>query len=336
MNYKMIIKSILILCFLLGCSKKGNEQIITKITTPTSGIVGIQKVDDFPFYVMNYGSDYHFDDYLKTGTYPVFAQNYSIKEANVWGCTCFAAMGNINTSFFGRNFDWHDCIPMLLITKPENGYSSVSMVDLEYLGFTRNNLPDNPSTNQRLSRSPYLTFDGMNEKGVAIGMMAIEAAHCTIDPAKVTIEELEVIRLVLDYAASVDEAIELIGKYNIRFTNPPIHYMIADKSGKSTIIEFVGGEMKVIPNDNPWQVCTNFIVTGTSAPSNVSCWRYNKAHSELQNNLGIVNLDEAFKLVEDVSQSNTIWSMIYDLNNCTVSVSLSRGYSHWYQYNLAL
>lgn len=334
----MIVKFILIVCFLTGCSKeeKVKEQGITTITTPAPGIVGIQKVDNFPFYVMSYSNDYHFDEYLKTGSYPVFAQSHHIQESNAWGCTCFAALGNSNASFFGRNFDWHDCIPMLLITNPENGYSSVSMVDLEYLGFTRNNLPDNPSSNQRLSRSPYLPFDGMNEKGVAIGMMAIEAASCTIDPNKVTIEELEVIRLVLDYAASVDEAIVLIGKYNVRFTNPPIHYMIADKTGKSAIIEFVNDEMKVIPNNNPWQVCTNFIVTGTSAPNNVSCPRYNKAHSELKDNQGIFNLNEAFQLVEDVSQSNTIWSMVYDLNNCTVNVSLSRGYSQWYQYSLAL
>jgi len=210
------------------------------------------------------------------------------------------------------------------------------MVDLEYLGFTRNNLPDNPATNQRLNRSPYLPFDGMNEKGVAIGMMAIESASCNLDPLKITIEELELIRLVLDYAATVDEAIQLITKYNIRFTDPPIHYMIADKSGKSAIIEFINGEMNVIQNSNPWQVCTNFIVTGTSAPNNVDCWRYNQSHSYLKTRKGAIDLNEAFKLTQDVSQSNTIWSMVYDLNNCTVNVAISKKYSRWYQYTFTL
>ena len=94
--------------------------------------------------------------------------------------------------------------------------------------------------------------------------------------------------------------------------------------------------MKVIPNNNHLQVCTNFIVTGTSAPDNVTCWRYNKVQSYLKDKQGTINLNGAYKLLEDVSQSNTIWSMVYDLNNSTVNVSLSRGYSHWYQYSIAL
>lgn len=337
MNRKIFIKSFLIICFFLGCNKEESKQKLTSITIPVSGISGIQKVDDFPFYVMIYSNNYHFDDYLKTGIYPIFARNSIITEKKpTWACTCFAAMGNSSTIFFGRNFDWNDCIPLLLITKPANGYSSISMVDLEYLGFSRSNLPDNPTTNQRLNRAPYLPFDGMNEKGITIGMMAVESASCIKNPTRITIEELELIRLVLDYAASVDEAIQLISKYNINFTDPPIHYMIADKTGKSAIIEFVGGEMNVILNDNPWQVCTNFIVTGTTAPSNVSCWRYNKAHSYLKEKQGNIDLNEAIKLVEDISQPNTIWTMVYDLQNGKVNISMSRKYTQWYQYNIAL
>ena len=42
--------------------------------------------------------------------------------------------------------------------------------------------------------------DGMNEKGVAVGMNAVPNAQSPYDPSKVTIGELHLILLVLDYA----------------------------------------------------------------------------------------------------------------------------------------
>jgi len=335
MYIKLLLKFFLIICFSGSCQKEKPSQNVSSITITTSGINGIQKVNDFPLYAMSYTGDYHFDDFLITGKYPVLAQN-TIKSSQglPWACSCIAAMESGKTNFFGRNFDWNDCIPLLLVTKPTDGYASVSIVDIEYLGFNRNNLPDNPSTNSRLRSSPYLPFDGMNEKGVSVGMMAVQSASCTIDPAKVTIGELDVIRLVLDYAATVDEAIQLIRKYNVKFVSQPIHYMIADKNAKSAIIEFVNGEMKVIPNNEFWQVCTNFIVTESSAPANAPCSRYNTAYSFLNQKHGALDLSDTRALMEDVSQTNTIWTTIYDPQNNEAYIAMSRKYSEWLKYKL--
>jgi choloylglycine hydrolase len=57
---------------------------------------------------------------------------------------------------------------------------------------------------------PNFSLDGMNERGVAIGLMAIPTARSLYDPSKITIGELRVIRLILDYAAIVQEAVRLI------------------------------------------------------------------------------------------------------------------------------
>jgi len=327
-----LLRLALLVMFLTGCVAEEGKKNSAPIPVTPPGIGEIRKIDDFPFYVMTYDGDYHFDDYLKRGVSSTSAREGTGNKS--WACSCFAALGDPSAPFFGRNFDWRDCIPLLLITRPEDGYASVSMVDLEYLGFSRQHLPDDPATNQGLSSAPYLPFDGMNEKGVAVGMMAVPSARGPQDPARVTIRELELIRLVLDYAASVDEAIGLIRRYNIRFTDPPIHYMISDKSGASAIVEFVDGEMKVIANDQSWQVCTNFIVSGTGAPLGVDCWRYNKAYSFLRGKKGMINQGEAFNLAEDVSQANTIWSAVYDLHSGLVNVAISKNFSRWYQFRL--
>jgi len=41
-----------------------------------------------------------------------------------------------------------------------------------------------------------------------------------------------------------------------------VHYLVSDATRDCAVIEFVENEMKVIPNDVPWQVATNFVITG--------------------------------------------------------------------------
>ena len=48
------------------------------------------------------------------------------------------------------------------------------------------------------------------------------------------------LRMILDYASNVDEAVELIKNYNLHDSaKTSFHYMIADASGKSAILEWL-------------------------------------------------------------------------------------------------
>ncbi len=42
----------------------------------------------------------------------------------------------------GRNFDWNDHRSLLLFTDPPRRYASVSLVDISYLGYSKNDAPD--------------------------------------------------------------------------------------------------------------------------------------------------------------------------------------------------
>jgi hypothetical protein len=245
---------------------------------------------------------------------------------SAWGCTCFVAYGNPANPQFGRNFDWHDCIPLLLFTNPPNGYASVSIVDLEYLGYNRANLPDGGGDKTALFEAPWYPFDGMNEKGVTVGMMAVPTAQAPYDPKKISLGELGTIRLILDFASSTDEAIALLGQYNHRVEDPPVHYLIADAGGHSAVIEYVNGTMSVLKNSEPWHVSTNFIITGSAAPATSPCWRYNTAYSELRTCNGVITSEGALGLLSRVSQTSTIWSVVYGMSSGTVLVATQRGY----------
>ena len=178
---------------------------------------------------------------------------------------------------FGRNFDWDYSPALLLFTQPQDGYASVSMVDIAYLGFgdTRaHGLTELPlKERSALLDAPYLPFDGMNEHGLAIGMAAVSSGEMKSNPSKETIGSLMVIRNMLDYARNVDEAIAILGSYNIDFEGgPAIHYLIADPSGRAALVEFYQGKMisrficysvknrikHSIPKIEPWPLSLRF------------------------------------------------------------------------------
>jgi choloylglycine hydrolase len=179
----------------------------------------------------------------------------------------------------------------------------------------------------------------MNEEGLAVGMMAVSEADSGYDPARVTISDLNLIRLVLDYAANVDEAVVLMGKYNIDFGGgPPIHYFLADSSGNSAVVEFLGGGMQVLPNQADWQVSTNFLVSKEQPEgSNSSCWRYNKSYEALQSSAGALSSQAAMELLADVSQPGdyaTRWSVVYNMTEGEITLVMGREYDQVYSFSL--
>jgi len=236
---------------------------------------------------------------------------------------------------FGRNYDWPEhSTYFILFTNPPDGYSSVSTVDLSFFEYTPTEPPDYSGNQNTVRTLPYYPFDGMNEKGVAIGMNAVGEAQSPYDPNKVTIGELQLIRLVLDYASSTNEAIELIKQYNIRMENPPIHYLITDSSGDSVIIEFVNGSMEIINNYKSWEVTTNFVITGLENPDVAPCWRYKKAYKILSDNNGNLSENEAMNLLHDVSVESTRWSTVYDLDNRSLKIVMGRDYENLHSWSI--
>jgi hypothetical protein len=300
--------------------------------TPASvspDLTGFEKVDDYPLYVMRFDGDYSFSAYLKSGRLDA-----NFTDGSAPSCTVFAALGIRDNPLMGRNFDFPRNPALLLFTDPPDGYASVSMVDLGYFGYSMSRLPCPDEGLEGLRMTPYLPFDGMNEHGLAVGMAAISYAEPPNDTEKVTIGEIQVIRLLLDRAKNVDEALELLGDYNIEMVEPPIHYIVADRSRNSAIIELVGGEMKVLRNNEPWQVMTNFILHGSDAPGTVPCPRYRSVYDDLRESGGQVLMGEAMSVLEGACQGSTIWSIVYNMETGEINVAMGGEYEKVLNFNL--
>lgn len=297
----------------------------------------LQKVDDYPLYVMQYHGDYHFSAQLSVNENREipFQRNVSMKNEN-WCCTCFSAYGQGEAPFFGRNFDWRYQAALLLFTDPPDAFASVSMVDIHYCGYDLNPNLATLKSREALLNSPFMPFDGLNEKGVAIGIMAVPYVELPSDPQKRTLNELSVVRLVLDYAENTDHAISLIQKYNISMNEVPLHFLIADRTGKSALIEFVDNKMQVMFNQEAFQVSTNFIVFNTLNNVLGKCWRYDKAYQVLKDKSGQISNVEAKDILQSVSQNNTMWSAIYNMKSGDIQIVPGRKYSTNHQFKLKM
>jgi hypothetical protein len=296
-------------------------------------LFSVRKVDSYPLYVMRYYGDYGFSRYLERGIAQGQASLPGFGWADAWACTGFAAANPSGDAIMGRNFDWRNRQALLLFTDPPDGYASVSMVDTSHLGYPR----ENPSWADRraLLDAPYLPFDGMNERGLAVGMMAVPHARDRDKPQSVTISSIHAIRLMLDYAANVEEAVSLLGEVTVAFGDPPIHYLVADSSGHSAVIEYLDGEMVVQHNEKPWHVSTNFILAEARlAGADSGCWRYNLAYERLEQGHGTISQADAMSLLQDASQPNTMWSVVYHMGSGVLDVVVGRQYDQVHSFQL--
>lgn len=311
------------------------------LVKPIATLNSLEQVDDYPLYTMHYYGSY--EQALSTAEaigrlMGAASSNSSQAEAQpMWACSLFAALGNADQQHYGRNFDWRFSPAVLLFTDPPDGYASVSMVDIAYLGFGRgevDGLADRSLIERgALLNAPYLPFDGMNEHGLVVGMAAVPPGGMRPDSNKETIDSLRVMREMLDHARNVDEAVDIMGSYNIDMGGgPPIHYLIADASGHAALVEFYRSELHVIPNKTPWHLATNFLRSAAGDSPQGRCRRYDTIDERLTRAKGQITTQEAMDLLADVAQSDTQWSVVYEMSSGKVNVAMGRAYERMYTF----
>ena len=292
----------------------------------------LEQVGEYPLYVMRY-----YDDYGPQ----IDAQGPASTQASAWTCSLFASLGDGENRLYGRNFDWQFSPALLLFTDPPDGYASVSMVDIAYFGFddakVRTLLQQPLGDLRPLLQAPHWPFDGMNEHGLAVGMAAVPQGHVPINRDKPTIGSLGIIREILDHACDVDEALALLEAYNIDMQGgTDLHYLVADRSGRSLLVEFFRGQMVVTPNEQPWHLATNFVTASVPAASEAGCWRYDGIEAALSQEGGRLDEARAMELLSQVSQTNTQWSVVYGLSTGAVQVTMGRQYESPHAFHLPL
>lgn len=321
----LLLGSILLICFY--------NEIVT--------INSIKKINNIPVYEMNYKGNHGFDKYIKTGSknyveYVDFINmnllkgipNYYYKN---FECSTFFAKTPDGDYILARNYDTTVSIPFVLKTNSENNGKTIGMADLHRVGWSESNM----ISKLKALAAPYYTFDGMNEKGVAIGALSvIDGSSSDTNDNNITLYDYAVIRLVMEKAENVEDAIKQLSQYNIKMEDKyPSHYMIADVSGECVVIDFVDGSMQVVVKEGNYQVATNMLSYNNDKHVGYSSDRYKAIEAVLSEKDGIITIEEAFELLEaNTTPGQAKWSSVYNLSDNTMHVEFYGDYENTYTF----
>lgn len=317
-------------------------------------LLSLKKIDDYGMYQMTYYGDYGFDDFLKVGAdndgdIEAFITRRLLKGLPINlgvtgdGCTAFVVKNKNGNILFGRNFDFTYAPSLQLYTAPDQGYASVSTVNLAFAGYSADYLPGNSLAGSFLTlAAPFLPFDGMNEKGLAIALLAVPEAQAPYSPDQITLNTTTAIRLVLDRAATIEEAVGLLKQYNIYFSGGiECHYLIADASGHSVILEYIDRELQIVETEADYQIASNFIAyEGRNIGEGFTEFeRYNQVQNAIEANAGALETAQAVQLLADVGvfdgdTDKLQWSVLYNLTTGDGEIFANRKTDHRTKFHL--
>ncbi len=337
----LLILLIAILVILLGAWSMFGE----KVTAAGS----VKKLDDGLYY-LEYKGDYGFQEYLDQGGAASAAEMaqylISFLSGGFWkgdvasvpqdfGCSTLIAEGS-EGMLFGRNYDWEGANgqAMILHTVPKDGYESYSTCWLDFLGFGEGWKPEG-MVNQYMSLAAiYVPLDGINEKGLCIAdLMAGDNEQTNQRTEKTDLTTTSAIRLLLDRAATVDEAIALLDQYDMHSDIGRAHHIaIADASGKSVVVEYVNNEMIVTETDT---LTNHYLCPGekNGVGNEESHNRYEKL---LSMQPGITEAAHMKDTMEAVSYTGiTQWSIVYNMGNSSFDFYWQRKFDQPFHFELA-
>ena len=177
----------------------------------------------------------------------------------------------------------------------------------------------------------------MNDRGLAVSCMtAKESRLPPADRGKPTLIVPAMMRLVLDFAATTDEAVALMRRFNLDFDGVPCHFLVADRNGKSVVVEFVEGQVETVRSAEGWQVSTNHLLYGKSEPENeAACDRYRTAAARLSDSRQPLDAPEVMRLMAAISAENrTMWTSLYNLTTGDYQVAYRRHYENLFADHL--
>jgi len=346
-RFKKILGAIAGIVLLLAVAAVGGTAFLFRHELKT--LSSVKKVDDNVLYVMDYDGDYGFDEFLETGAASdgelvEFVTKRLLKGIPVkfsipdLGCSTFSAQTEDGKQIFGRNFDLTYSPALFVSTKPDNGYRSLSTVNLAFLGFNEEKLPDTFKRKIITLAAPYAPLDGINEKGLVIAVLRIADEPTRQDSGKIDITTTTAVRLVLDKAADVDEAVSLLKQYDMNSSaGSCYHFQIADAMGNSAVVEYVDNEFVVLKAEQNYQMATNFLLSDKKYNFGTGQDRYEILKNTLDETGGILKDEQAgmdlleaaskdWHISESGRRNATQWSIIYNNTDLTANVITGRQY----------
>ena len=317
--------------------------------------------DGYNLYSMDIKYDYSIEDIINYGikddqtmidailkeSLPLIPAKINVPD---YGCTSFTLTDTDGDVHMGRNYDFRkDTSAMMVYCTPKDGYKSVAFAALDNISA---NVPDESMAKKLATlTAPFICLDGMNEKGVSISVLTLDSEPVRQNTGKPVIATTLAIRLVLDKAATTEEAVELLNSYDMfSSSGRDYHFYITDASGDGRVVEY-----------DPESEDRNLIATSTEAVTNFFIRhkdkvlpiqkngiyghgreRYDvvmKVLDEEKGNYTNATVWEAMKVAAqnpdpEAITSNTQWSVSYNNTDLTAEIAIRRNWEDVTQFEI--
>ena len=324
-------------------------------------LLSVKENGDTGVYEVNYAADYKLDELLASGGAATEEElvQYILKimlkglpievpyEIPNLACSTFFAQTDEGGYILGRNLDNQTTDLAVIKTEPKDGYKSVSVVNLSFLGYSENYTPDKLLDRINILATAYFPLDGVNEKGLAVGVLQLQAPVTAQDSDKPDVGTTVAIRAMLDKCATVDEAVEFLKTVDMyAAAKGCFHFQIADSKGKSVVVSYVDNEMVVTEKKDGILAATNFYLHDVPFEyEKQGMDRYEILIDTLTENKGILTAEEGMNLLNKARITgtdpdekgrvySTQWSSIYDLTNPSLTLCADMDYETCYVYNV--
>lgn len=224
---------------------------------------------------------------------------------------------------FAQNYDWMVDSGLVMVNKRGVGKQ----------GFR------SPNPAKWVSKYGSVTFNqygadlptgGMNEKGLAYGIMWLEETRYEPADDRASLSVLQWAQYQLDNCATVAEVREQVARVRVEgeSSGAPVHYHFSDALGESLIVEFVGGKAvlrggadlpaRVLSNDT-YESCEAALRQSTHdaggglPQGRGSVARFIRAASMVRNPSTEAAQAAGFRILDEVAQGDfTKWSIVYE------------------------
>lgn len=359
---KIFLRVLLVLLILVVAAAVGFGILYAGRLRTVNSIRQITDYGDYDLYRMDVRYDYSIDDVINYG----ITDNQSMIDAILketlpllpirmkapqFGCSAFATVLDRHI-VMGRNYDFkNDSSAMLVYCTPKDGYKSVALAALDNISANR----ADASMAKKLAclTAPFICLDGMNEKGVSIAVLTLDSEPVDQNTGKQKIFTTLAIRLVLDRAATTQEAVDLLNSYDMFATSGrDYHFFVVDASGDARVLEYDPEQEGRPLRWTKMQAITNFYgcyayLVEPNQKNGIyghGKERYNAIMDVLaiRDPDGNIPADTAWRALQAAAQepspeevtSNTQWSLVYDNTALTAQIVIRRDWNTVTGYDL--
>jgi choloylglycine hydrolase len=227
-------------------------------------------------------------------------------------CTTFLLTGT-DGLVVGKSYDWSMSQGLVVVNQRGVNKQALAMMPGDHAARWRSKF-SSVTFNQYGRELPN---GGMNEAGLVVEVMWLDASVYPPADARPTVSELQWIQYQLDRFGSVKEMVAAADKVRISLVYGKVHYLACDNSGDCAAFENLDGKMAVshparVLTNHPFAESAAFAARAKDPKGAGSLERFARASAHVAAPHKGDLVKAAFGVLDDVHSPTSVWNIVYD------------------------